>query len=269
MADQDGGSQRVVCFVCSRVAVKKRIFCADCQVWSHIGCAERKPCCMPTTPVQLPDPDDPNAIKYLVTAINSLTSSISDMKKSINDILSENKKLRKELEDIKTKGFTNNVDQQSDPNIEEVISEARDRNHREKNIIITGLPETNGSPEERKRKDMEKITQIISTAIPENDYKIMSAMRLGKSSSTKPRSIKIVFDNSATVNVLVRAKPKIDSVYFNNDLTPMQQQQAYNIRKELRTRRENGEKDLRIRYKNGMPTIIKATKNLTPIVKQD
>ena len=82
-------------------AVKKRIYYADCRVWSHIGCAERKPCCVPVTPTLPSDQDDPNTLKNLVAVISSLTSTISDIKKSLNDLVSENKKLRKEIEELK------------------------------------------------------------------------------------------------------------------------------------------------------------------------
>ncbi|KAJ3650174.1 hypothetical protein Zmor_021878 [Zophobas morio] len=36
---------KVLCSVCCNPAVRKRIFCGDCGVWSHPSCYEKKKCC--------------------------------------------------------------------------------------------------------------------------------------------------------------------------------------------------------------------------------
>ena len=45
MADEKTLTEKVLCSVCSNPAVKKRVYCSDCCVWSHISCYNKRKCC--------------------------------------------------------------------------------------------------------------------------------------------------------------------------------------------------------------------------------
>ena len=118
------------------------------------------------TPTLQSDQDDPNTLKNLVAVISSLTSTISDIKKSLNDLVSE-KKLRKEIEELKAdKQLTNTAGQQPEINLEEAVVEATEGIRRENNTIIRGLPEPQGSSEECKAKDVsEHVLKLSLTTL--------------------------------------------------------------------------------------------------------
>ncbi|KAJ3656739.1 hypothetical protein Zmor_015789 [Zophobas morio] len=45
MADEKTLTEKVLCFVCSNPAVKKRVSCSDCCVWPYISCYNKRKCC--------------------------------------------------------------------------------------------------------------------------------------------------------------------------------------------------------------------------------
>ncbi|CAH2109314.1 unnamed protein product [Euphydryas editha] len=92
---------------------------------------------------------------------------------------------------------------------EQIIKEVQNRNNRDKNIILVGLPEPNCSqPEERKLKDETDVLNVISLLgvdIP----KPASIFRVGKLNPKRSRKVKICFETLGPAKTLLRNKEKL------------------------------------------------------------
>jgi regulator of replication initiation timing len=183
-----------------------------------------------------------------------LSTAIKEMKKLIQELVDENKKLRNELEQLKSnKQLTNTTS-----NDEVIISEAMERIRRSTNLIIQGVPESRSNDAlQSKAEDIQCVENLIGTAISNiTEYKIVNISRLGSVHDNRPRLVKVAFDSAYTVNKLVRHRCSDKNIFFNRDLTVSQQNQAYNVRKEFRRRCDNGEENIRLKYENGIPKIV-------------
>ena len=153
-------------------------------------------------------------------------------------------------------------------NIEEIIeekvgkylSEQREKEDRQCNLIFHNLPESEaGNIEDRKSHDVDQVKSIFSNL--EVDYTVISKpTRLGKKMNTddskgRPRLLRVrVDDFNVKKQVLAKAKELKDErnsiwkkVYITPDLTFKEREENRKLRTELNARRENGEKDLMIR----------------------
>ncbi|KAJ3664459.1 hypothetical protein Zmor_000022 [Zophobas morio] len=251
---------KVLCSVCGYPAVKKRIFCQDCGGWSHVSCAEKKKCCEQNVLIPVPDDDDKIPAKFLLETINELSATVHGMKKVIEELITENKKLRVEIEDMRGKKRESNIEM-SRVDDDAVVEEAMDRIYRSNNVIVQCLQEPHGDDVQRKRADEDAVKNLIGPVIEGNqEYQILSVIRLGKPNQERSRMVKVVLNSSAVVKKLVRHRFS-NNIFCNVDLTPRQQTKAYAIRKEFRSRRNNGEEDIRLKYTNGVPKIV-STKNV-------
>ncbi|KAJ3660945.1 hypothetical protein Zmor_005371 [Zophobas morio] len=214
MATANGREEKVLCFVCGNAAVKIRINCADCGVWSHIGCAGKKKCCPASGNPETPEIVDPITMKSLLSTISSLSDSVNDMKKVIADLVSENKKLRHEIDKLTTEKQQASCNPLV--NIEDsTIDEAMERIRRSNNVVISGIPEPEGATlEEKKNSDKLTIKNFILSVIPTfTDDHIISVFRLGQNNNNnRSRLIKVVFDSPMIVNKLVKRRGMM--VYF-------------------------------------------------------
>lgn len=143
---------------------------------------------------------------------------------------------------------------------ESLIREISDRQEREKNVIITGVPEqTCQSADERIRKDeldIMEITRSICNDIP----KPTKIVRLGKYNPSKNRRLKVCYNTKETAKQLLRNKTNLpDNIKIFSDQTVAQQKYLKSLKEELSRLTNEGQKDLTIKYINGIPTIIKLT----------
>lgn len=262
MADAGSQSENVLCFVCNKTAVKKRIYCTDCRVWSHISCADKKKCCVTSVSSVTPENIDENiiTIKNLAATLNMLSSTVAEIKDVMSELMNENKKLRKEIEELKAEKMEENkIIKSGMLNRDEIyINEAVDRIKRSNNVIIRGIREsTGGTEQQNKSNDNEVINKMLTSIIPENlNYRIVSIGRLGKFDTAKTRPVKVTFDSAHAAQYALRHKPKNSNIFINEDLTRMQQNIAYATRKEYRKRIADGENDIRLKYFDGVPKII-------------
>ena len=134
-------------------------------------------------------------------------------------------KLEEQIKDLRKK---------SDRNYTEMLQEVEQRAYRSSNVIFFGLPESNeGTFEQRKNSDLvsvndvlTKIDSVVEISSP------MACQRLGKSSSTKPRPLRITgLTSTSKLNILRRSRSLRNSeeykhVFINADLTLMQQREA-------------------------------------------
>ncbi|KAL0818603.1 hypothetical protein ABMA28_009036 [Loxostege sticticalis] len=114
---------------------------------------------------------------------------------------------------------------------EDIISELKDRNDREKNIIIVGIPENNNKNSAARRAyDHEMVTKTIA----------------------------VCYDNVDIVRHLLRNKSKLpESLKLYSDQTPSQKIYLQTVIEELKRREDAGESDLTIKYNKGIPKIVK------------
>lgn len=211
-------------------------------------------------------------VDKVITEINDIklsTSSLQTEQKNTNShvarlensiTLSENrvKSLETDLNNLKQSSYTTPVKPENQLCFgEQIIQEFQNRNTREKNIILVGLPEpTSTKLEERMAKDEADVLNIISTVsadIP-NPIKIF---RIGKYDPRKNRSIKVCFDVAGPAKQLLRNKGSLSKeIRMFSDQTPNQINFLKSLQEELKLRERKGEEGLTIKYINGAPKIV-------------
>lgn len=206
-----------------------------------------------------------NDIKSTTTSVLAEQTEIKEHVKKFEMSISlgetKMKSLEAEITNIKQSSQTTTFTQEKQLHQEEqIIQEVQNRNNREKNIVLVGLPESSlSNREERMSKDENDVLRIItslSTEIP----KPIKVFRIGKYKLGKNRSLKVCFDGIGPAKQLLRNKDKLpDDIKIYSDQTPAQQHYLKVLKDELKRRENNGETNLTIKYINGTPTIIKTT----------
>lgn len=217
--------------------------------------------------------------KYIVSnemILKNMQENITDIKNQITDMKLSNERthsamqvkmesLESDLNKLKTSTKTESITLENGLILgEQIIQEMQNRNNREKNIVLVGLPEQiTSTPEDRLSKDEADVFKIISlvcTGIP----KPSKVFRIGKFKPGKNRSIKVCFETIEPAKNLLRNRNKLqDGLKIFSDQTPTQQNFMKSLREELKRRQDNGETNLTIKYVNGTPAIIKISKNYT------
>ena len=163
-----------------------------------------------------------------------------------------------------------NIEDIIEEKVGKYLSEQRDKEDRQCNLIFHNLPESDASDiEDKKSDDIDKVKSIFSNL--EVDYtEISKPTRLGKKMKTddgkeRPRLLRVrVGDVNVKRQALAKAKElKNESnsiwkkVYITPDLTFKEREENRKLRLELNTRRDKGEEDLIIRnrriVKGGRP----------------
>lgn len=141
---------------------------------------------------------------------------------------------------------------------EDIVSELQDRNFRDKNVILTSIPEPELSDlNERRDFDRSEVLKILR-AIYKDCPEPVKISRLGKYESGKSRPIKACFGSQETAKLILRNKNKENCgvVRIYSDQTKYQQIFMKNLKEELQHRTQNGETNLTIKYIKGTPRII-------------
>ena len=121
---------------------------------------------------------------------------------------------------------------------------------RKNNIVIHNLPEQEA--ENKQEADMEEINFMLSEGMLLTNILAESTKRLGAPRTDgKPRSLLVILNTERT-KVLKKARAIQEwelwkEVYVDPDRTPKERREHANLRKELQTRKRNGETDLIIR----------------------
>lgn len=202
-------------------------------------------------------------IKEEINEIKNVTKDLKMEQKVIKDNItnleSKNDKTEKTMEKLvldvaKLKTTTSRAD-----SIECVLSEIKEREERNKNVIITDIPEpVSLNKEERKsidKSEVLRVTRAIDTTCPEPVY----IFRLGKYMPGKNRPIKVCYQTQETVKSLLRNRNnlKLGTIKLFSDQTPQQQIYIKALKEELKQRVDAGENDLMIKYIRGIPKIVK------------
>ena len=155
------------------------------------------------------------------------------------------------------------IEDMVDSKIKEAMTEAREKENRKFNLIITNMREAEGTNlEEKKQRDTEQITRVLED-IAQEEVQISNPVRLGKPNiGTRPRLLRItvkteeskrkILRNASKVNINERDPKK--RMYINPDYTLREREAHKKLRQGLKDRIAAGETNLMINYKNG--TII-------------
>lgn len=214
--------------------------------------------------------------------ISSINSQLADIKSTTESLVMENNKLTIEIAELKSSKTTteqkindmqNDIQQlKSVPQLQslseivlsttlqaDIFAEMEERCIRDKNIVVTGIPESpSTNAMERREHDLCEIAKIIEASYSEGlAPKPLKVIRLGKFDASKSRPTKVYFDSANTVKTILKSKSKINTVKIYSDQTPYQQKFMKNLREELQKRTETGETDLTIKYTKGVPKIVK------------
>ena len=210
---------------------------------------------MPDTPVYRKlrsesNPNNPLTLKDIKTLIeSSKTELLSFMKKEVDGLAELLKCLVKRVDEIER---VNVKLEERCAKLEEkqehIISEIEERQRRQPNLIISGIPERqSGNSEERKAHDKEHVNDLLSE-LHVSDVTFKTTYRIGKPEKNRNRLLRVIcHDKEDKMEILKKATKLRDSkhfkkTYINPDLTPMQQLQQKELRQELKRRRDANER---------------------------
>lgn len=208
-----------------------------------------------------------NEARAQVNEIKSVSSNIATEQNVIKNhmTLLENKismgenKLITMQSELGNKPTTTTLSQSiSQPCIDErMIRELKERNEREKNIIIIGIPEQTTIPVDQRIANDEAAVISITSSIKNDNTKPLKVIRIGKLQEGKNRLLKVCYNEPHTAKLLLRNKNKLpENIKMISDQTPAQQKYLQGLKEELQRRQANGESDLTIKYINGVPNIL-------------
>lgn len=200
-------------------------------------------------------------ISALRAEVTNISSTMAEALPRISKMEVEVKTLKNEINDLKSSSA-------SAP-ISEVYSEFVDRTSRQSNVILYKIPEsTSSSVMDKKTHDQDLLAKIfvsIGFTVPSFTFH-----RLGKSNSSSPRPVKVIFSNPAYVNDFFKSFSQeriaevdtlLSQVTSSRDRTPGERTYLKKLRSELDERLKRGEKGLTIKFMKGIPKIVNQSKN--------
>jgi hypothetical protein len=153
----------------------------------------------------------------------------------------------KRLEQVNTE-LVNGRDAQITPaeeNLAFIYSECEERRLKESNLIFSGIKEEiNGSVEERRTRDEEKVNSVLAHLGLDNGN-VISTSRIGKVMSEKPRLLRVKMKSVEMKKKALAASKKLRSseylqIYVNPDYTKKEQEQQKKLRDSLKKLRSEG-----------------------------
>lgn len=166
--------------------------------------------------------------------LDRLEQSLDDIKKSCADTCV------KDLAATSHQYGSTQVEQKTDTALQVLMAmetEKAERAKRKRNVIISGLKEVDGVPDD----------EVFATFCEENltvKPKPISCRRIGRTTATgdKPRKLKVTLSSDTAAEDLISASTILHAtsstqrhVYFNHDLTPMEAQAAFETRQSRKT----------------------------------
>lgn len=202
-------------------------------------------------------PDDVAAIK---TELFTVNDKLNNFEPRISEAERRISALNDNLNALKA-GGTGSV------SVDSVIEEISDRNRRACNIILYGISECKSKTlSVRISHDNDLVSTLVQPFCKSGDDHSFKSFRIGKSSTAKPRPLKVIFKHSGSVQefaknfdstVLSDINPNFENVSFSRDRTLHERKQLSDLRTQLKERQDGGEADLTIKYVNGAPKIVK------------
>lgn len=145
------------------------------------------------------------------------------------------------------------------PSVCEILSEMKEQNYRDKNLIIHNVPEnTSSSQIECINSDISSVKKILSDIDSSTANLEIKIYRLGTRKDDKPRGIKVEFPEAKWPRILLTKKHVLkNNIRFYQDQSILQRKQLTDLRNILEKRKASGETDITIKYINNRPTITK------------
>ena len=178
--------------------------------------------------------------------LTSLNSKLDDIANKMTKITNRMDDLDQKMTQVELRCIQ--VEETSEKLFSAVIQEVEDRNRRKLNLIVSGIPEEDGSVEDRKEADRTRIGTLLSDLDKDWDNDVIAHMhRVGNRVSKGPRLIRVICsEETVKKDILRKAKqlrnlPAHSNVYINPDLTLVQRDVNKQLRNELKTRRSQGE----------------------------
>lgn len=144
---------------------------------------------------------------------------------------------------------------------EELLHEFEQRQERKYNIIVHGLPESEGTSEEdRATRDCDVVDTMLKSSI--SDFPTLERARVGRlgryvSNGDKPRPLKVVLNSVRDVRRVLKQSKVFKSnynVFVSSDRTPRQRDHFNKVKTEFNQRKAAGE-DVELKFIRGFPTI--------------
>ncbi|KAK5647712.1 hypothetical protein RI129_002604 [Pyrocoelia pectoralis] len=131
--------------------------------------------------------------------------------------------------------------------------EISERRRRENNVILFNVEEN-----DQDLNTVKTTIHQVSATVDTNDLKVY---RIGNvRTDNRPRPIIITLKSRNDVLTVLKNKNTLKTnrsrIVIASDQTPLQRKYLEDLRTELATRSNNGEKDLTIKYLKGVPKII-------------
>lgn len=178
-------------------------------------------------------------------SLTTLNDKVQSVEASLDKINSEIQRIDKEMNNLDLKIL--NVHQDINQCIGGALAEMDNRLARANNIVLRGLDECDGSVDERLANDTEVVGELLN--VLNVDPRIVTeTKRLGRISANKnrPRLLRISLRSTAQKSEIFRRAKRLKNTRFKNvyvhpDLTPMQRDLNFKLRKEMKERRDQGE----------------------------
>ncbi|KAL4104941.1 hypothetical protein QTP88_020217 [Uroleucon formosanum] len=208
----------------------------------------------------------------LISSVNEPNKILKNFNKRFDDLSIEITKISNENSILKTnvsklenklleiENISSLSSQISEFNI---TNELADRQPRAQNIILYNLSEDSNNTQ-NSTSDGDRLKLIFNEM--KIDFNPINFNRLGKLSN-RTRPLKITFMDTKNIFKILRGQSKLrhfpdfKDLPFSSDKTLKQREHMQTLRKELQSRRENGEIDIIIKYIKGNSQIINS-KNL-------
>ena len=136
--------------------------------------------------------------------------------------------------------------------IQENMEEMQDKERRKLNIIMENVPEVSSEDENnRKEGDIKVVAEIFSKDLELQGITPLSITRLGRLKE-KVRPIRICLDSENSKQLVLSAAKKLRNspeesakrIYIDPDLTQTERKRNFELRQELRKRRNEGEENI-------------------------
>ena len=179
-------------------------------------------------------------LKSVKQRLETLNSRFSTLEESVLSIQQKHEKLEAEISEVKSEMY--HITEKS---CRQTLSEMESRLLRMNNVIIRGLPEEDGTVEERADKDRETV-QALFAELEVEQVTVTDVRRLGRPNKSKSRLLRASLPNPAKKQEILRKakflkNSSFKNVYVQADLTPAQQDIERDLRRRLKDRREQGE----------------------------
>jgi outer membrane murein-binding lipoprotein Lpp len=200
----------------------------------------------------------------LKTTINALTARFDSLSLEISDL-----RTKVDLLESKVLALESNTSTVPSPQFSGILQEFTERDRCKLNVIMYGLPESTSSDLPTKINEDKCTVRDIFSKLSADIHTEFKSIRLGKSTSTSSRPLKIVFGTcdaaSSILSSYRQAKTKnvclLPLTSLVRDKTLLERQQLRACHLEIDRRLAAGEHNLTITFKIGSPCVISRSKN--------